>query len=108
MEATILRSEVLRQLDTGEPFSMEFVTADRKRGTGGDLISIKDWQKIKGEAVAAEVKPGEHKRKDVVRDPRHFQHKTVNLFNPHNPRQHPISVHLRLIQFFNGKRVING
>jgi hypothetical protein len=48
MEATILRSEVLRQMDTGAAFTLQFITADRKRGTGGELIKVENWTKMTG------------------------------------------------------------
>lgn len=110
MEATILRSDVMRQLDGGEPFTMEFVTADRKRGTGGELVKVVGWEKICG-IPAEEARPGKTRRSfpsDPIRNPNHRINKTVNIFNPHSNRAHPISVHVRLIQTFNDKRVING
>lgn len=104
----ILRSKALAAIDSGEPFTMEFVTADRKRGTGGQLIEVKGWQKIIGEA-ADEIRPGGHRKKgDPLRNPNHRQHKTINIHNPANPRMHPISVHIRLMQVFNGQRILNG
>lgn len=102
MEATILRSDVLRQLDTGEPFTLAFVTADRKRGTGGQLITVKNWVKQET-AVVAERKPSEHKK-----GARSRPSKTLVIYNPHNRLQHATSVHVRLLQIFNGKRIING
>lgn len=111
MDATILRSDVLKILDNGEPFEMELVTADRKRGTGGDLIELRGWQKIVGDRQPA----GNNSKFNIqnstlapTRNPNHRTHKTINLHNPNNPRLHPITAHIRLIQFFNGKRVLNG
>ena len=42
---TILRSDVLKLIESGEPFSMEFVTADRRRDTDGRLINVENWVK---------------------------------------------------------------
>ncbi len=109
MEETILRSEVLKQADNGDPFDMVFVTCDRKRGTGGELITVKQWQKIGTDDPLPRM-PGQLRKtvKAITRNPNHWVNKTLNIFNPNNRALHPIKVHFRLIQFFNGKRVING
>lgn len=109
MEETILRSEVLKQADSGEPFDMVIVSCDRKRGTGGELITVKGWQKLQKEEVAAKM-PGQLRKtaRAIVRNPNHWVNKTLNIYNPNNRARHPLKVHFRLIQFFNGKRVING
>lgn len=108
-EGVILRSEVLKQADSGEPFDMVIVSCDRKRGTGGELITVKGWQKLGTEEVAAKL-PGQLRKTGlaIARSPHHWVNKTLNIFNPNNRALHPIKVHFRLIQFFNGKRVING
>jgi hypothetical protein len=77
--------DVIKAIESGEPFTLIFVTADRRRGTGGELITLENWCK-----KAPGTTP-----------------KTVRLFNPDNAETHPITVHHKLIQFFNGKRVIN-
>jgi hypothetical protein len=109
MEETILRSEVLKQADTGDPFDMVLVTCDRKRGTGGELLSVKQWAKMHNIEVAEKM-PGTIRKtaRAMVKNPHHWVNKTLNIFNPNNKTLHPIKVHFRLIQFFNNKRVING
>ncbi|RYZ61453.1 MAG: hypothetical protein EOO14_04995 [Chitinophagaceae bacterium] len=104
IEATILRSEVLRQLDTGEPFNLEFVTADRKRGTGGELIKVQNWVKRCNTDDCVPLTVGRQQPTTNRKRPT----KTLVIFNPHNRIQHAISVHVRLLQIFNGKRIING
>lgn len=83
---------------------MEFVTADRKRGTGGELIKVENWAKHKGTAVQerlpAKTANGKLKTANSI--------KVVNIHNPFNRIAHPIAVHLLLILTFNGKRVLNG
>lgn len=110
MEATILRSKVYEHIHSGEPFDMEFVTCDRRRGTGGELIHAKAWMilTMPGEKPAAGA-PGATKAQtaSATKNPHHSDNGTVNIFNPANAGYHPISVHYDLIQFFNGKRVIN-
>jgi len=103
---TILRSEAKREIDTGKPFNLAFVTADRRRGTGGEYIEVKNWQKVK-EDPAPEALPGKPALKpELTKKPDHWIHKTFNIFNPANPKQHPIKVHYRLMDVFNGKRII--
>lgn len=115
MEEVILRSEVMKQADTGEPFDMIVVACDRRRGTGGELIKVKGWQKLSTEPGELPDKllnkiPGRFRKaaRAMLKDPNHWLHKTINIYNPMNRALHPIKVHFRLIQFFNGKRVING
>ena len=109
MEETILRSDVMRQIDSDGSFSMEFVTCDRRRGTGGELIEVKSWQKLNASADI-EVLPGQARQKarQMIKDPNHWKNKTINIWNPLNRSLHPHKVHFRLIQSFNGKRVVNG
>jgi len=110
MEGTILRQQVYEQLFTGEPFDMVFVTCNRKKGTGGELVSLESWMILhhpdektpQNEASDSQADDGK-----ISRDPDHAEHGTVNVFNPANSGVHITKVHVDLIQFFNGKRVIN-
>jgi hypothetical protein len=107
MEQTILRHEVLKELDTGKPFDLVFLTADRKRGTGGKIKNVKGWAKIIGDHNSMVRRPGEFRKVNAVKkNPKHSEHKTVNIFNPSNSLDHTITVHWRLMQFFNGKRIL--
>lgn len=106
MTGTILRSEAMKIIHSGVPFSAEIVTADRRRGTGGDLLTVKNWMKVNKEnAIAGDIGIN---LGDTVRDPNHHLHKTVNIFNPANRKHHPTKLHFRLLVTFNGKRVLNG
>lgn len=104
-----MRSDVLKKMDDGDPFDLEFISADRKRGTGGDLIKVTGWQKVVGE-MAEESTPGQKRKshQDPERNPHHRAHKTINIYSPQNRLNHIITVHIRLMQIFNGKRIING
>ena len=109
MEDVILRSEVMKIADTGDHFDMVFVTCDRRRGTGGELIEVRSWQKMDTDAPVERM-PGRFRKtvKAMIRNPNHWKNKTINIFNPNNKMLHPHKVHFRLIQFFNSKRVLNG
>lgn len=107
MEATILRHEVLRAMDTGNPFDLEFITADRRRGTGGKVKRVKGWAKIVGDMSNMVRRPGQFKHIAATpKNPHHTKHKTINIYNPGNDRDHAISVHWRLMIFFNNKRIL--
>lgn len=105
MNGTILRSEVIKQLDTGEPFDLVFVTADRNRGTGGDLIEVKQWiKKSTPQPVGVVGTPTTVGRKKVQARPG----AAIAIFNPISKNIHPITVHFKLMQFFNNQRILNG
>lgn len=105
-EQTIFRHEVLKELDGGEQFDMVFITADRRRGTGGKIKRVSNWVKIKGGEPVSRL-PGEFSRKGgAKKNPQHLEHKTINIYNPVNPGDHAMKVHWRLIIFFNGKLVL--
>jgi hypothetical protein len=108
MEATVLRSEAWKIIDSGEPFDLEFVTADLRRKTGGKYIRVHLWVKKPGR-MAVEILPGEKPhRARIGKDPRHHTNKTCVIYNPRNSEAHPVTIHYRLIQYLNGKRIING
>lgn len=112
MQGTILRSEVWRQIHSGEPFDMIFITCDRRRRTGGELVTCEGWMVLsrdrESQAPAGATPPDPASAgAGITRDPNHEENGTVNVFNPGNSGVHPIRVHYDLIQFFNGKRVIN-
>ena len=100
----IALSAVLYVMDRGERFDIEFVTADRKKGTGGELKTMTNcvlysaYKKdrpvdIKVEAAAV-----------LSKNPRHFQNSTRNIYCMHSRETR--KVHLRLITRFNGKQVL--
>ncbi len=104
----ILRNDVYLHIMSGEPFDAEFITADRKRGTGGELAKVQGWMKVIHEVESSNLKvQSREPAAENSKAPNHAVHGTVNIFNPANSGVHPVSVHVDLIQFFNGKRVIN-
>lgn len=98
---------MLLAIDMGDPFDLVWITADRKRGTGGKIMRVEDWTKVKG-SDSAETLPGQFLQSNPVirRNPNHFLHKTFNICNPRNPGERPKKVHWRLMIFFNGKRIL--
>lgn len=95
-------------INKGQPFNLEFVTADRRRGTGGDFMSVKGWMKLRDD-LPKEARPGHYTPKYMAkRDNQHHLNKTFQVFNPAHRHAHPITVHFRLLQSINGKRIMNG
>lgn len=108
---TILRSEALKKIDAGETFSLAFVTADRRRGTGGRYIIVDGWRRVQG--TAAQLMPAQQTLTTAAqpargggKNPHHGTNKTFNIHNPRNPHAHIYKVHYRLFTRFNGKLVI--
>lgn len=108
MEQTINRWDVLQAMDAGQPFDLIFITADRRRGTGGEVRTVTNYVKYKGQTISPRtMKRGSFTDKNTaVKNPSHSIHKTVNIYNPHDSRLHPYTVHWRLMCFFNGKRIV--
>lgn len=75
------------------PFSITFVTADRKKRTGGEKIT---WD----EAVFV----GGPNRRDSGRNPNHFYNHTRNIRHYRSDRITTIHPHLVLV--FNGMEVV--
>jgi len=107
MEATILRHVALEEIDSGKPFKLEFITCDRRRGTGGELKQVVNWVKVKGDPADIRL-PGRQIKKSELNDLRRASGiKEFNIYNPLNPSDHIKKVHYRLMVFFNGKRIID-
>jgi hypothetical protein len=103
---TIMRWDVVEQMDSGAPFDITYITMDRRRGTGGEIRRRINWAKVKGTPAETRL-PGQfNKVASVAKNPQHLDHKTMNIFNPADPRDHIAKVHWRLITHFNGLRVI--
>lgn len=106
-EQVISRYEVLNSIDSGAPFKLVFVTADRHRGTGGELREVTNWVKVKNEPKEEQF-PGRRlvgQEKENLRKAKGI--KVFNIYNPLNEQQHITAVHYALMLFFNGKRIID-
>lgn len=100
-KGTVSIQEILEHMDAGLPFSMIYVKADRKRGTGGQMVSVerahksghnlKDGQRVTPSAI-----------KKAAKNPNHSQHFTRNIVLPDREVR---TVHPDLIITFNGKEV---
>lgn len=113
---TILRSEARKIIDSGVPFSLSFVKADRRRGLAGEYVAVTHYQKVNRDTPVEamphrpELKPLLPSQKavkvELIKDPNHQVHKTFNIFNPANPKKNPIKVHYRLMHIINEKLIV--
>jgi len=98
--STIELYEVISHIDSGRPFNMTYVTADKKKGTGGQIKVVKNWVRCDLAAMPDIIL----RRNKVDKMPRHQEHKTKNIMNP--ATRDIKKVHIRLICEFNGRRVV--
>jgi hypothetical protein len=101
---SILFKDMITYMDSGQPFSLSFVTYDKKRKKGGEWINVKS-------AVKFMAKPSKQKAIEaaqpeftmVSRNPKHFENATRNIKLQNGSIR---KVHIRLIRLFNNKKVI--
>jgi hypothetical protein len=107
---TIKHAAVLKKMNTGERFALTFVTLDKKRKKGGDLVELTDARKhqagdyrkeeVKEQNAAAVMLSGVEAPATTA--PHHDKHGTINIkCADGNIRK----VHTRLIVKFNGEEV---
>ena len=100
--------EVLKQMDyldeKNQPvkFQMKFVTANRDKNTGGEIIEIKDACKCIGKK-AGKVIFDKRPAPDInSKNPNHWVNSTRNVLLPNGLIR---KIHIRLIIEFNGQKV---
>lgn len=105
---TITLGEVLHAIDNGERFDIEFVKADRKRGTGGQIRTYIGC--VKESAIHNPASATRKQEQPVLaaasgsKNPNHYENSTRNIYLLRERLTK--KVHIRLITKFNGKRVI--
>lgn len=107
MFLTEIIKEMHRKDEDGKPvpFSLTFVTADKNKRTGGEVVDIAaailTWgdDKAMRKALNEESVSADKKEKK----PNHWKHRTRNLLLPNGQIR---KVHLSLITKFNGYDVI--
>lgn len=104
----ILLKDALKMMDRLDhksrpiPFSISFITADRRRDKGGELIQLSGAILSKHNILLPQ-----HTRNvdgfGKSRKPSHFENSTRNVQAPDGSIT---KVHIRLIKTFNGKKII--
>lgn len=81
------------------PFSITFVTANRKKGTGGEFRTYSGCILSKNNMEL----PLHQRSSTFTKAPRHFENATRNIQTPEGDI---IKVHIRLIKRVNGQDII--
>jgi hypothetical protein len=101
---SILFADVIKYMDSGQPFQFCFITYDQKRKTGGEWIEIKSAVKFMAKkAVAKSIEDAQPIFKGVSKNPHHFENATRNIKLQNGSIR---KIHIRLIRIFNYKKVI--
>jgi hypothetical protein len=102
-------SAMLDEINSGNAFDIEYVTADERRKKGGELKRYSGC--IKSQSVTSGK--ADKKYEPVVnvtnqsKNPHHEAHVTFNIYVPHPDEGSKIKkVHTRLVTQFNGKDVL--
>lgn len=104
----ILLKDALREIDRVDesknpiPFACRFVTADRKRNTGGEIITVVNAVKCVGKKDGEIVFLG-RETAAPRRNPNHYENATRNIALQNGAIR---KMHIRLIIEFNGQKVI--
>jgi len=101
--------EIMDSMDgQGKPvrFQLKYVTADRTKETGGEIIELKDAckcsVKIKQGKEIFSTKQNFPTNDRVTKDPNHWVNSTRNCLLPNGQKR---KLHIRLIIEFNNKKV---
>lgn len=89
--------DVITHMEAGHEFSIEVITADRNKNTGGDILYFPKAKIFRKKKQGFDGKTGLTKRQN------HFINSTRNLLLPNNQIR---KIHIRLITRFNGETVV--
>lgn len=93
-------------MDSGEEFSISFITCNEAKATGGELITVEkarkhNWLSPEDRKKQALQQPAS---KIIKKHPRHYENSTRNISLSNNGDIR--KVHIRLIRKFNGRTVL--
>lgn len=101
---TVLFKDMIEYMDSGQPFSLSFVTFDKKRDKGGEWINIQSAVKHMAKAAAQKAITAAQPTFNVVsKNPHHFENATRNIKLKNGSIR---KIHIRLVRIFNNKKVI--
>lgn len=121
MQAVVTLSEALELMRSGEPFDLIWVTADRQRQRGGEILTAKGARQVmkrkpqsgnrKPEYIVRSARRRVHGGSDPVsghpvsdtRNPNHYAHGTRNIRLSNGKVR---KVHIQLIDSINGMKVV--
>jgi len=100
----ITLTEAIDILDAPGRFSITITTADRKKGTGGRLITYPEAQRLEMAAMPDNVLRMNRMSPHLKRNPNHPDNKTRNIYIPRT--REIVKLHIKLINVLNEKKVI--
>jgi hypothetical protein len=103
-KGVITLPEALKIFESGQTFSLRWVQADRKRGTGGKISFEETVQKCDISQMADSILKKNNIKPDTKRDPSHYDHKTRNIYIPHD--RSIKKVHIMLMLEINEKTIL--
>lgn len=97
--------EALKIIDTpGQVFSLRWVQADRNRGTGGKISYVDAAQKCVLSEMQDTILLKNKIKPETKRDPKHYDHKTRNIYIP--ATRSIKKVHIMLLLEINHKTIL--
>jgi hypothetical protein len=105
VQETITLKQVLEVMDTGDAFSIAFVTDDIERKTGGEWIEVREVRKFeyltkKEQAKLDKVQP----KAGIQKNPNHYENSTRNIIFTNGEIR---TIAIRLIRRFDEPGVKN-
>lgn len=101
-----VRKELLRFKDSeiAIRFNISFVTANRQRKTGGEIIKLDNCLLMKNQNGRPRSKNYQPIVRELLRDPNHHRNQTFNIVQEDS--QTKFTVHTNLITRFQNKKVV--
>lgn len=98
-------ADALRIIESGDPFDMVWITADRQRNRGGGILEAKGavMQSKRNSNSARQEAPGPQQPAPSTRNPNHYAHGTRNIRLASGKIR---KVHIQLIDQINGMKVV--
>lgn len=87
-----------------KPFSLQFVTANRSKKTGGRIIDLEQAVLNPAQSNPGGQKAAENGQEKPQKRPNHAQNNTLNIKILSSGKTR--KVHKRLITYFNGEKVV--
>lgn len=103
----ITTSEILKYMESGQPFSCSVVAFDKRRKTGGKVKEYPEailTQRTKGDRAPTKMEAQRLELERLRKNPNHREHYTRNITILQQGRKTSIiaSIHIPLIVKFNG------
>lgn len=102
----IERWDAQQLINSGVAVTIEYVEANRKKGTGGKLVKLTNWALLTKDVVVDGLAGHFESKQTWERQRKTMDKEIFMMYNPNNSMQHPKPVHYWLLCSLNGKRVV--